>query len=167
MNQYSEKMKQSMAGKILMPGGPSALSLSHETGISQTTLSKWARFYKDKGMAIMENEQRRPKDWSSKERFEAILTSNSLKGSELGVYLRKNGLTNAHLEKWKQEFITGETKNKVGRPSKNPEVRALEKELLLTKRDLRKKDKALAEAAALLILKKKAQAIWGTPEDEE
>ena len=41
------------------------------------------------------------------------------------------------------------------------------KENKVLKRDLRRKDKALAETSALLILKKKAQEIWGTPEDEE
>jgi hypothetical protein len=33
-------------------------------------------------------------------------------------------------------------------------------------RELRRKDKALAETAALLTLRKKAQAIWGDGEDE-
>ena len=128
MSQYSEKLKHSMAAKILMPGGPSALSLSQETGISQTALSKWARFYKGKGISLMTNEARRPKDWSSKERFEAILTSQTLKGSELGVYLRKNGFTTAHLDKWKQEFIRGNEHPKIGRPPKSPTEKALMKE---------------------------------------
>ena len=166
-HQYSEKLKHSMAAKILMPGGPSALSLSHETGISQTALSKWARFYKGKGISFMTNEARRPKDWSGKERFKAIMTSQTLKGAELGAYLRKNGLTTAHLEKWKQEFINGTDKPKIGRPPKSPVEKKLRKEVKILKRDLHRKDKALAEASALLILKKKAQEIWGTPEDEK
>jgi len=33
--------------------------------------------------------------------------------------------------------------------------------------ELRRKEKALAETAALLVLKKKAQAIWGEPEGEK
>lgn len=166
-HKYSEKLKHSMAAKILMPGGPSALSLSQETGISQTALSKWARFYKGKGISFMTNEARRPKDWSGKERFEAILTSNELKGPELGVYLRKNGLTTDHLEKWKKEFIRGSENPKIGRPAKSPTEKALMKENKALKRDLHRKDKALAETSALLILKKKAQEIWGTPEDEK
>ena len=167
MNRYSEKLKQSMAAKILMPGGPSALCLARETGISQTALSKWARFYKRKGIANMTRETKRPRDWTREEKFQAILDSNVLKGTELGVYLRKNGLTSTHLEKWKQEFISGQEMPKVGRPSKSPTEKELIKENKVLKRDLRRKDKALAETSALLILKKKAQEIWGTPEDEE
>ncbi len=33
-------------------------------------------------------------------------------------------------------------------------------------RQLRRKDKALAEAAALLVLQKKAQALWGDADDD-
>ena len=169
MAKYSEKLKQSMSAKILKPGGPSALSLARETGISQTALSTWVRAYKGKGegIAFMTDEQRRPKDWSIKERFDSLLTSNALKGAELGVYLRKNGLTSAHLEKWKQEFIGSLESSRVGRPSKSSEEKKLLQENKALKRDLHRKDKALAETTALLVLKKKAQEIWGTPEDEE
>jgi len=167
MNQYSDQLKQSMAAKILMPGGPSAFSLARETGISQSALSMWARTYKRSGLEIMKNGKRRPKEWSSKERFDAILATTNLKEQEFGEYLRQNGLTTSHLEKWKRDFINGIVPSKIGRPAKNPEFKALEKENKALKRDLHRKDKALAETSALLILKKKAQEIWGTPEDEE
>lgn len=166
MRQYSKKLKHSMAAKILMPGGPSALSLSHETGISQTALSRWARTYKGEGL-IMSNKDRRPRDWSSEERFDAIISSTTLKDAELGEHLRKNGLTTAHLEKWKQEFINGTGKHKVGRKPHSPVEKELKKENKELKRDLHRKNKALAETSALLILKKKAQEIWGMLEDEE
>ncbi len=167
MAKYSQKLKQTMAGKILKPGGPSALSLSGETGISQSTLSKWAREFKENSGGFLNEQQRRPKDWSRVERFQAILDCDKLNTSELGLYLRKNGLTSEHLKKWKIECATGIQRSGVGRPAKDPEVKKLEKKLKETERDLLKKDKSLAEAAALLILKKKAQAIWGDPEDEK
>jgi transposase-like protein len=167
MNQYSEQLRHSMAAKILMPGGPSAFSLARETGISQSALSMWARTYKRSGLEIMKNGERRPKEWSGQERFDAILATANLKNQELGEYLRKNGLTTSHLEKWKQDFISSVVPSKIGRPGKSLEVKALQKENKALKLDLHRKDKALAETSALLILKKKAQAIWGTPEDDE
>ena len=167
MAKYSEKLKQSMATKILTPGGPSALSLAGETGISQSTLSKWARKYKEKGGIIVGDVQRRPKDWSRIERFQAILDCEKLNTSELGLYLRKNGLTSEHIKKWKIECATGAQNPSVGRPAKNPDIKKLEKENKQLKRELHRKDKALAETAALLVLKKKAQAIWGEPEGEK
>lgn len=167
MKQYSKRMQESMAARILMPGGTSALSLSLETGISQTALSRWARTYKGKGIVSMTAEPRRPKDWCSQERFEAILTANGLKEAELGEYLRKNGLTTAHLEKWEKDFINSTVKPKAGRKPNSPAEKELKKENKELKRDLHRKNKALAETSALLILKKKAREIWGTPEDVE
>jgi transposase-like protein len=167
MAKYSEKLKQSMATKILTPGGPSALSLAGKTGISQSTLSKWVREYKQNGEVIVSDIQRRPNDWSKIEKFQAILDCEKLSTTELGLYLRKQGLTTAHLDKWKKDFISGEERSGVGRPAKNPDIKKLEKKLRETERNLLKKDRALAETAALLVLKKKAQAIWGDPEDEK
>lgn len=165
MAKYSEKLKQTMSVKILQPGGPSALSLSGETGISQSTLSKWVREYKENGGIIVGDVQRRPKDWSRIERFQAILDCDKLNTSELGLYLRKNGLTSEHLKKWKVECATGIQSSGVGRPAKNPDIKKLEKKLKETERDLLKKNRALAEMTSLLILKKKAQSIWGDLED--
>jgi len=167
MKPYSDNLKHSMAVKLLTLGGPSALSLSGETGISQGTLSRWVRSYKIKGMVPVKNESRSPKNWNAAERFQALLDSDKLKGSELGIFLRKNGLTTVHLAKWKQELINGAGGSKVGRKPKDPEVKSLEKKLKIANRDLIRKDKALAEVSALLILKKKAQAIWGKDEEEE
>lgn len=167
MAKYSNKLKQSMAAKILRPSGPSALSLAGETGISQSTLSKWAREFKESGGIIVGDVQRRPKDWSRIERFQAMLDCEKLNTSELGLYLRRNGLTSEHIKKWKIECATGAQSPGVGRPAKNPEIKKLEKKNRDLMRELNRKDKALAETAALLVLKKKAQAIWGDPEGEK
>jgi transposase len=143
------------------------LSLSQKTGISQGSLSRWVQQYKNKGITQMTDKSRRPLDWLPQERFEAILTTQALKENELGVYLRKSGLTTSHLEKWKQDIAKSISQTKVGRKPKSSIEKELQKEVTSLKRDLHRKDKALAEASALLILKKKAQEIWGTPEDEE
>lgn len=167
MKRYSENLKRSLAAKLLAPGGKSALSLSKETGISQTTLSKWARIYKSYRSEILEQLPQSPKNWSLKDRFEALIKAATLKGEALGVFLRSKGLRSEHLEKWKKDFISGEEMTRVGRKPKSSEVKKLEQENKELKHDVRKKDKALAEASALLILKKKAQMIWGDNEDEE
>jgi transposase-like protein len=167
MAKYSERVKQSMAAKILMPGGPNALSLASQTGISQTSLLKWARDFKNKVRIPVDDIQRRPKDWSKADRFQAILDCDKLQANELGEFLRKKGLTTAHLDKWKNEFSSDDERNPVGRPSKSLMEKDLLKENKDLKREILRKDKALAEAAALLILKKKAQEIWGRPEDDE
>ena len=112
--------------------------------------------------------QRRPDDWSPQERLQAVFESQGMDEDQLGAFLRKNGLHSNNLVDWKAEALSEAAKKKVpGRPRKNPELVAAEEEIKKLKRDLRRKEKALAEQTALVILKKKAQEIWGAEEEDE
>jgi len=160
MNNYSQTVKESMVTKLTSPGGPSAYALSQEVGIHQSTLSRWIREYATVGKAGGVMKEKRPQDWTAEEKLEAVLEYEKLEEDSRGKYLREKGLHSVHIERWKQELIEGlkasKGKKKDGRDTR---IKELEKEL-------RRKEKALAEAAALLVLKKKAQAIWGDGEDE-
>ena len=106
---------------------------------------------------------KRPDDWSPEEKFKAVLEADSLSDEQLGAFLRRKGLHEAHLEQWRHQMLYGLDKQTKSKKSKSKtaetrQIRELEKEL-------RRKDKALAETAALLVLKKKVQQIWGG-EDE-
>ena len=100
---------------------------------------------------------RRPEDWTAEERLQIVLEAAKVSEADLGAFLRSKGLHEAVLTEWRTAALTA-----LRGPTKaSPEakrVRALEKELA-------RKDKALAEAAALLVLKKKVQAIWGDEDD--
>jgi transposase-like protein len=158
---YPEEFKSKMVEKMARPGGPSATSLSHETGVPQTTLSRWLR--RAGKVEGMRQKSKRPQDWTAQEKLEAVIEAEGLSEEELGAFLRRQGLHRAHLERWRaamRSALDGPAKRK--RPGKSPEarkVRELEKEL-------QRKEKALAEASALLVLKKKAQAIWGDEDDD-
>ena len=104
---------------------------------------------------------RRPQDWSAEDKLNALFEYEKLEEEQRGKYLREKGIHSVHIERWKQELIEGLKSSKSGK--KDPRDKRI-KEL---ERELRRKDKALAETAALLVLKKKAQAIWGDREDEE
>ena len=87
----------------------------------------------------------------------------SLDDEQLGAFLRKKGLHQTHLEQWRFQMIeglqNGSSKNKARKNKSDAKrIRALEKEI-------NRKDKALAEKAALLVLKKKVQEIWGDEDD--
>ena len=93
--------------------------------------------------------------------MDAVLGYEKLKEEQQGQYLREKGLHTVHIEQWRQTVIEGLKKTKQNKQDPNVKrIKELEKEM-------RRKDKALAETAALLVLKKKARAIWGDPEDEE
>lgn len=105
---------------------------------------------------------KRPQDWTSEEKLSVVIEAAALSDEELGAFLRRKGIHEAHLKEWRQMVLSGLEKRSV-RSSKKPTVEGRRiKEL---ERELLRKEKALAEAAALLILKKKAQAIWGDGDD--
>lgn len=158
---YPETFKHQMVSRMSGPGGLSASALAEEINVGQTTLSRWLREAAKIGSMSKEkpSKPRRPQDWTAEEKLSAVMEASGLSEEELGGYLRSKGLHEAQLEEWRkkaEEGLSGRGDTKARRGSSR-RVRELE-------RELRRKDKALAEAAALLILKKKLVALW---EDED
>ncbi len=155
---YSTAFKSKMVRRLAAPGGPSANSLAQEEGICQTTLSRWLREASgDSVTAMKKPTKRRPRDWSAVEKMAAVVEADSLSDEQLGAFLRRKGLHQAQLEEWRSAMLLaldGDPKRKAKSSAQARRTRELEKEL-------RRKDKALAEAAALLMLKKKVREIWG------
>ena len=162
MSEYSDTIREAMVMKLTSSGAPSATSLAQEVGIHQSTLSRWVREYAKVGKEGGVMKAKRPQDWTAEEKLNAVLEYERLEEEEQrGKYLREKGLHSVHIERWKAELIEGLKSSKSGKKDpRDKRIKELEKEL-------RRKEKALAETAALLVLKKKAQAIWGDREDEE
>ena len=163
---YTEAFKESMVVKMMLPGGPRASQLSKEIGVCQPTLSRWKKAYGKVDLMSKGREKRRPQDWSAEERLEALKETSKLGEEELGSYLRREGLHSVQLEQWTREFLEGQKALSAGHPKRRV-VSQEKKKIKELERDLRRKDKALAEVTALLVLKKKADLIWGVVEDEE
>lgn len=157
-------MVKKMTGRNAM----SASALAEETGTPQTTLWRWKR---DASSVLDVSEERkkpetlnakRSQDWTAEEKLEAMLESGGLSDDELGAYLRRKGLHADTLALWRQDALDalgGGRKNRSKRSVEQRKIRSLEK-------DLRRKDKALAETTALLVLKKKFNALFGDEDDD-
>lgn len=156
---YSEEFKRSTIQKILMPGGPSIPEMAVKTGAHPTSIRDWMKIYGKSST------MKKTKEWTPENKLEAIIKTASMSERELGEYLRANGLHSTEIEEWKQEFYS--SVKGPGRPKIDPEVSQLRnKEKELTK-DLQRKEKALAEMSARVILLKKSRAIFGEQEDDE
>lgn len=158
---YSAAYKDRMVRKMTGPAAMSASALAQEAGLHQSTLSRWLR-EAGKVTTMAKKEQprkaRRPQDWAAEEKLEVVLAAGSVPEDELGAFLRSRGVQETHLESWRRKMLGGlETKRSQG-SGEARRIRDLE-------REIRRKDKALAETAALLVLKKKAEAIWGDEDD--
>jgi len=139
--------------------GPSALSanaLAREVGVNQPLLSRWLRESRNvEGMGASKKRK-----WTGAERLRVVIAARGLSESELGALLRREGLHAAELTVWQTaaEVALGDIGQRAAPAAETQRIRALE-------RELRRKDAALAETAALLVLKKKVQEIWGDADD--
>ena len=105
--------------------------------------------------------QRRPQDWSAEEKLRFVVKAMTVSDEDLGELLRRSGLHEADYQMWKMTIL-GALKGPGKRPSNSKERKQLQK----LERELRRKDKALAETAALLVLQGKTQALWGDEGDD-
>jgi transposase-like protein len=105
--------------------------------------------------------QRRPEDWTAEEKVAAVLDFEKLSEEQRGTFLREKGLHEATVSRWKAEIIEGMKLKPFAQGKNDPQ----QKRIAALERELRRKEAALAEAAALLVLKKKADAIWGEDGD--
>ena len=161
MRHYSAAFKSKIVRRLTGPDAQSAGSLAKELGIAQPTLSRWLREASEDRVSDMKK-KRRPRDWPAQEKLAAVTEASQLCDEELGAFLRRKGLHQAQLNEWRKAMLTALESPPTRKPKTSPEARRL-REL---EKELKRKDKALAETAALLVLKKKAQAIWGDEDDD-
>ena len=159
---YTEAFRAKMVQRMLGPSAKSASALAEEIGVHQPTLSRWLRDARTLG-GTMPNKKKRDQKWPSSEKLRIVLAASQLKDDELGAFLRREGLHEHQLERWRKTILAAlDEDGTQKRSGPSPEA----KELAVVQRDLRRKDKALAEVSALLVLKKKADAIWGVVDDD-
>jgi len=155
---FPRAMREAMVRRMTGPEGISACALGRETGICQQTLSRWRA---DARLVGMSDSPRRPEDWSQHEILAFVVEAVAVPDKKLGAFLRQRGIHRAQLEDWRARIAAGLARSAAPSSGKSPEARRI-REL---ERELQRKEKALAEAAALLVLQKKVRAIWGD-EDE-
>lgn len=134
--------------------------ISAEEGISTATLYNWRKQARQQGRLLPDHDDS-PEGWSSRDKFNAVLETAPLSEAQLSEYCRRHGLYPEQIARWREaccranDFAASERahQERIQR-GERARMRSLEKEL-------RRKEKALAEAAALLVLRKKAEAVWG------
>ena len=165
MKQYPEERKQAVLRRMMPPENTPVRVLSEETGISDVTLYHWRKQARSGGM-VVPGDGRNPESWSPEDKFVIVLETAVMNEAEIAEYCRKKGLYAEQIAAWKQACIDGNLTAVEQAKAAKDQARLARKEIKELKRDLRHKEKALAETAALLVLRKKMHAIWGEGEDE-
>ena len=162
MKQYSEEFKTNIIAKMLPPNNVGVPELARETGIPKDTLYTWRiKHLKSNGQATA---QPVPSGGlRSEEKFAVVVETASLNELELSEYCRRKGLYPQQISTWREACLQANASAavKVDREKRRQQG----KQIKQLEAELRRKEKALAEAAALLMLQKKVQALWGEPED--
>jgi transposase-like protein len=177
---YSDRFKERMVQRMTAPGGPCAERLSADINVPAWTLRRWlkaAAIVADVGKKRPpersvegasnpagevgpDRDQRGAREWPPAEKLRVISAAAQVRDDELGALLRREGIHLAQLEQWRADILTA-----LGSPPprvKSPDGRRV-REL---ERELARKDKALAEVTALLVLEKKVQALFGSSAEE-
>jgi transposase-like protein len=161
---YGEDFKKAAIQKLLSPNSIGATRLSEELGLGNSTLYAWKQKFA-KGGNMKTGKTKSLKNWTPEDKLEALIKTATMSEHELGEFLRSQGLYSANLEQWKKDFTNG-LKADLGRPKIDPEIFALRKKEQALESELRRKDKALAEVTARVVLLKKSQLLFGVDEDD-
>ncbi len=164
MKRYSAARKSTVIQKMMPPKNIPISELVTETGISDVTLYKWRREARVEGLAVP-GDGKNPEKWTSEDKFAVVLETASLNEIELGKYCREQGLYAEQIRAWREACLKANANSAQQAKAQRLQTKKERKKINQLEKELWRKEKALAETAALLVLKKKAQAIWGESED--
>jgi transposase len=164
MSKLSAEAKQAIIDKVLAKDGRTVREIAEAHNIGYSTLQKWLKKIRNDAIVDPIKPTTNSQTLSLSERFQHLMATAALDETAIGIYCRAHGLYAIQLTQWKDTFMTIESTTK--KQDNLSELRALRIENKQLKKEVTRKNSALAEATALLILKKKADLIWGEPEDE-
>ena len=153
-SQYTESFRQQALEKVYTRGSSTINAVAEDLNMSYGTLRNWLKADRKNSPSKAGMRSKRPQDWSLAERLQMLLECHGLDDEALNAYCREKGVFRHHLEQWQAAFVAG------GSVVNRTQLRELKDTNKALTRELNRKEKALAEAAALLVLKKKYQALW-------
>lgn len=163
--QYSNELREAVLRRLLPPQNESVSKVADEEGISEQTLRNWLNKAKEEGTSADDFDVPADK-WSTQDKFMIVVETARMNETDLAEYARKKGLYVDQIKSWRDACMNANGGVAKEAARLNREFKASERENRKLEKELARKEKALAETAALLVLQKKADAIWGDPEGE-
>jgi transposase len=162
MRRYSEAVKADVRRRMSPPHRQNVAQISAELGIQVVTLHNWRKTWRLQGEVVPASEKD-PDGWGATDKFTVVLETAGLNATELSAYCRERGLYPEQVERWRQASQDADEKPvlTLKEQKEHERLRAQDqKEIKRLKQELCHKEKALAEAAALLITSKEIHAFW-------
>ncbi len=164
MTIISKERKAVIQAQLLPPNNQSVSSVSEREHISKSTLYSWLYKAKQQGLFVKPLKENSSENWQSDVKFSMIIATAGMNGHELSEYCRQHGVYPDQINHWKQSCLAGFDVSKSQDTASSLIIKEQKKKIEKLERELRRKEKALAEAAALLVLRGKLNALW---EEEE
>ena len=164
---YDATVRDAIRKRMSPPNRESVAQIARDTGITTQTLYNWRIQWQKQGQLVPAT-TKPPEQWPPADKLAAVIQSAALSGTELGAFCRARGLYPKQLARWRQAAEDANGPNAVSMADqrdlqrKNHELIRQNRRL---QRELEKKEKALSEAATLLMLSKKLDQLW--PRGEE
>ena len=161
MTHYSEEFRASVAARLLPPNNARIADIVKETGVPKDTLYDWRARYRNK-QGLSPSSCKSSNQYSADDKLAVIIETATLNETELSEYCRCKGLYPVQIKSWKASMVQGlmSEPSKVDREQNQKQVKTIQR----LEKDLARKEKALAEVAALLVLQKKFQSLMEASE---
>lgn len=162
MKRISPERKTASLARLLPPYSMTVAAVAQMEGISEATLYNWRKQAKAEGKPVPGSHQKNSEQWSAEARFAVIVETATLSQAEVAEYCRQKGLYPEQITQWKQAFLQAPpaVDDKAALKQSQKRIKQLEKELT-------RKEKALAEAAAILVLRKKLRDLYGETDGDD
>lgn len=165
MQHISEERKQAILLKMMLPDAITIVELAKQENISQATLYNWRSKLRQQGHPVPKPSSH-SRDWTGQTKFAIVVETASMNEAELAQYCREKGLYPEQVKAWIKNAISAQDAPQESQAEHQKSKQSYQKEIKHLKREIERKNKALAEAAALLVLQKKLRALWDEGEDE-
>jgi len=153
MRPYSVAFKEKMVRRLTGKDAVSAMQLSKETGIRPQSLSRWLA--EARSLPWVPSQKPASRQWTLEQKARILAEALPLSGEQLSTYLRREGVKLGDFECWRLAL-----------QQQGKDSAASVKLIRRLERELARKEKALAEAAALLVLKKTLESALPDEDDD-
>jgi len=150
---YSLAFKQKMVERLTGKNALSSYALGREVGIQQQNLSRWLQ--EARSLPAVASNTPKARVWTVEQKAQVLAAASKLSGEELTSHLEREGIKLADFERWRIAL----EEDGGGSAATLKRIRQLERELA-------RKEKALAEAAVLLVLKKTIDSYYNKEDDD-
>lgn len=166
MPRYSEERKAAVLKKLLPPANRTVVSVAAEEGISNVTLYSWLKQCRQQGVPVP-GQRPTADEWSPEAKLAVVIETAPMSEAELSAYCRQKGLYVEQIKRWKDACLQGASGQRERENTVKKQQKDARKTIKQLQTEIRRKDRALAETTALLVLSKKLEALYGSDQDNE